>query len=328
MEFNDGMKDGFNMIRAAFMKAVNGQDPKEIADKMQSIVASGGKAIVEKTLAEFPPQQVEQIVRSVYGFIAGRELAEGVSTIAQSVNIDDLQTGLDNVLDQFKNEDMSIALARQLKGEMDKDMIDAVKSLMNDKINALNGPQAAIARIVIDQLVEPMLEKMKEEPGRNMLKDLRMMAEDNLATMPVWQQSLMKGLVKKLKDVEDAPVEEVAEFIRDTVSAIPTEVLAMQAYAISQSVTPERVMGITHSQIGKMPSPASISSVFTGVANAALKQLNRAADPAKADAPASVAEFSRDVADVLSSAAINDNNKKSTFDLGKDKGKGGEKFKI
>lgn len=329
MEFNDGMKDGLAMIRAAFMKAVSGQDPKEVSGKIQSIVATGGKAAVEKTLVEFPPQKVEQIVRSIYGFIAGRELAEGVSTIAQSVNLDDLQTGLDNALDQFKSEEISLATARLLKGEIDKDMLDAVKGLINDKIDALDGPQAAIARMVVDQVVEPMIESAKEAPSRNMLKDLREMVEQQLPSLPVWQQALVKDLADQLAQLEDAPVEEVAAVIRDNISAVPTEIIAMQAYALTQSVTPERVMGATHKITGQMPSPSSVSSVFSGVATAALKQLDRAANPEKADAPASIAEFRQELMDVLSKAAMNDNDKKSTFDFGKDgKGKGGTRFKL
>ena len=327
MEFNDGMKDGFDMIRNAFMKAVGGQDPKEFSDKVQRIVATGGKAAVEKSLDEFPPQKIETLVRSVYGFVAGRELAEGVSTVVQSVNLDDLQTGLDGVLDQFKSEEASLMLARQLKGEVDKDMLDAVKYLVNDKINAMEGAPAMVARMVFEQFIEPTLERYKDEPGRNLIKDLRLFVEDQLPGVPSWQQGIVKGLAAQLAEIEDAPAEEVAAVLRDKITAIPTDAIAMQLYIVTQSVTPERVMGLTHKATGQMPSPTTVSGVFSGVANAALKQLNRAADPAKADAPASLDEFRRDAMDVVSNAAVNDNSVKKKCDLGKDKDKGG-KFKI
>lgn len=330
MEFNDGMKDGFGIIRDAFMKAVGGgSTPGEIAGKAQRVIATGAKSAVEKAKTEFSPQFIEDSVRGVYGFVGGRDLAEGVSMIAQSVNLDELQTGLENVVAQLKTEEVSMTIARQLKGETDKDMLDATKSLLSDKISALDEPQATIARALFEQLVEPSMERMKNEPGRNMLADLRESLENQMHSAPVWQQALMSGMVNELARLEAAPVEEVAASIRDHASAIPADQIAMQLYLVAQSVSPERVMSVTHKAVGQLPSPATISGVFTGVADAALKQLGRAADPEKADAPASADEFLRDVTNVVKNAAANDDTKKTDFGFGKDKGQGGgRKFKL
>ncbi len=324
---NDDMKDGLKMIRDAFMKAVQGKDPMELKRKIGRMSAAGGKAMVERGLQEFPKQYVEQTVRDVYGFIAGRELADGVSMMAQSVSLENLQLGIDGFLDQLKSEEVSIAVAKQLKGEIDKDMVDGLKMLLKDKIDQMDGPQQAIARIVMEQVVEPAIEQTKEQPGRNIIQDMRVMLEEQLPNMPVWQQALLGNAVQTLAQLENAPVEEVASTIRDTVSNISADMIAPQIFALVQSITPDRVSAMTHKLVGGMPAPSSVSSVVTGIANAAVKQLSRAAEPEKADAAPSLAEFRQEVSTLLDGVSSNDNAKNAKIDLGKDKGKG-FKFKL
>lgn len=121
-----------------------------------------------------------------------------------------------------------------------------------------------------------------------------------------------------IDEMRDAPVEEIAEKLRELADTIPTDAIASQVGALTREVTPERVSKQAHDFVGKLPSPAAVTDMVHGISTIAADKFGRVANGGSLnDARNALAEFAIESKQLVDATLSNDNAAKKTFKGGR-----------
>jgi len=202
----------------------------------------------------------------------------------------------------------------------------AVQSLDFDDLSEVI--ENAKAQMSDDQVIQPMAKTFKDLSKQGGADALLSLLQDKVNQLPDVAQFMAQGVVNEIESMvssfEDMEEEDIAEVLKNAIESIPSDAVAQMVFMATQNLTPERITATVQQMTGNLPSGKVLADTLHGVGDAAIKQLDRVGDD-KATTPASVQEFSADVAQVVATAKANDN--KDTFRK-KGNGNGGTNFKL
>ena len=124
---------------------------------------------------------------------------------------------------------------------------------------------------------------------------------EQMETLPMQQKMAMAILVvvlpEKLAEVKAKSVDELAVMLTNIADQLPIDDIVAQIYAANQAVTPERVSVATTKAVAGLPAPKALADLFHGIADAAVKQLDRVVTDD--NTRPSLQEFAKDVQAVI-----------------------------
>lgn len=182
-----------------------------------------------------------------------------------------------------------------------------------------------VSELKKDEVASKLAKQLKDGLSQASNDDIQNALEALLSDRSMQEQMLFRVFFSQAKpildDLRDGTEEEITEKIKELADTIPTDLIAMQAGALTQEVTPERVAKQIHDAIGKLPSPAAISGIVEELGQSASAKF-AAVSKAKtlSDATGALADFAADAAAIVQSKLANDNASKGKLD----KKKGGD----
>lgn len=278
--------DGFDILKEAFRKFASKLDAEDINTRLVRTAGAGGKALVEKGMEEFPATYVKQIAQDFYSFLTSQEVADGISSGVRSFDESKVKDVLDNFLEQLKTEDVSSKLAKSLKDIAEKGSITDIENLVDSLAGQFD-------------------------------------FNTQMAIKFFFMQSRAR-IEEVLDQVRGADEAQVAEIIRNLADSVPTDLVAAQVGAITQSITPDRITKQAHDIVGTLPSPTALSNIIDGVGKAAAARFNTVANAGSVgDALKALENFGGEAMDIVSKTIAQDQASKQKFDK---KGGGSYKF--
>jgi uncharacterized membrane protein YheB (UPF0754 family) len=265
---------GFDILKEAFKKFASKYDGEDMAGRGVRIAATGGKAIVDSALQEFPKTFINQIAKDLYSLLTSQEVADGVSTAVRAFDEEKVKEIVDQLVSGLKDPETSLKIAKQLKTLLDKtggvdleSQIDGILDMANIDMGGKLILQAVLGQI------KPILDEMK-----------------------------------------NASDEEVAAKLGELADMIPSDMIAAQVANLTREVTPERVSKEANDLVGKLPSPQAIADIVHGVGAEASQKLDLISKVnSPADASALLQEFVKNAGDIVTGTVEKDKAAKKTF---------------
>lgn len=185
-----------------------------------------------------------------------------------------------------------------------------------------------VAQLKEDKVATQLAKQLKEVLRQTSTDDMEAALEQAVANLPQMQQMVVRFAFMRARptidDMRSKSEAELAETIKELADTIPTDLIALQAGALTREVTPERITHQAHGLVDKLPSGSAIADIAHGVGKAASEAfdgVSKARD--LKDAAASLDTFAGKMANIIAGKLSDDAQAKKTFDK---KGKGGFNF--
>jgi uncharacterized membrane protein YheB (UPF0754 family) len=266
---------GFDILKEAFKKFASKYDGADLAARGVRIAATGGKAIVDSTLNEFPKTFVNQAAKDIYALLTSQEIADGVSASVRAFDEEKVKEIIDGIVSQMKDPETALKIAKQVKNLLDKAPVGDLEAQIDGLLSMNDVPMA-----------------------------------NRMIFMAVFSQ--IKPILEDMKNSSD---EEVANKLMELADMIPSDAIAAQVANLTREVTPEKVSKQAHDLVGKFPSSQTVADIIHGVGNLASEKLDSLSKVASAsEAPAILKDLLSNAGDIVKDAVAKDKAAKKTFD--------------
>ena len=220
--------DGFDILKEAFKKFAGKLDGEDLSARAVRSVGSGGKALVDKALEEFPQSFVKEVVSDFYSFLSSQEIADGISMTVRSFDEQKVKTLLDDVVTQLKTDEVAQSFAKQIKQTLNQasndDLENAIDAFLSDR-----------------SLTERMVFKTFFDQAKPVLDDMRSADESEIA--------------EKIKELADTiPTDIIAQQVGAITNEITPERITKQAHDFVGTLpSPQAISDIVEG-VGKVAS--------------------------------------------------------------------------
>lgn len=216
-------------------------------------------------------------------------------------------------------------LYKTLSGQ---DVADGVSMTIRsfDEQEAKKFLDGLVAKVAEDEFALNIAKSVKKALANNSADDIENKLMDALSGRGGGEMRMamfiFASLKPQLEELRDAPVEDIAERIKDIAATVPTDALAEQVAAVTSEMSPERVSRFTQGQVKKLPTAGAVADIVHGVGKVAKDKLGEiAATPDLNTARAKLDEFKAEARKVVGDVVSNDNAEKrkpktgGSFDL-------------
>lgn len=219
-----------------------------------------------------------------------------------------------DVYDLLTSEDVADGISmtvRSFDEEKVKDLLDGV-----------------VAQLQQDEVAGKVAKQMKDLLQQASNEDIENALDGILSDRSVTERMIAKAIFSAqvlpiLEDLRSGDEEEIKEKIKELAATIPTDIIALQAAALTQEITPDRIMKQAHDIVGKLPSPTAVADIAHAIGKNASDKFDRASKAKTlGDALSALQDFATDAADIVSGKVANDTADKGKF------GKKGGGFKL
>jgi broad-specificity NMP kinase len=200
---------------------------------------------------------------------AARTMAEGAKAGVERAKAEFSKQAIEDVASllykSITDDRLSESLSQAVRG-VD---VDQLRASLEASVNVLKDEEKA-------RQVAAQIKKIVENVDPNKIEEF---LREQMETLPLQQKMAMAVLVvvlpEKLAEIKAKSVEELAGMLTNLADQLPIDDLVAQIYAANQAVTPERVSVATTKVVAGLPAPKALAELFHGIADAAVKQLDR-----------------------------------------------------
>jgi|AntRauTorcE11897_2_1112592.scaffolds.fasta_scaffold00743_16 urease gamma subunit len=236
MSFEDN--SGFKKLKDAFARFAAKHDPSQLQPKLVKTASAAAKAALTEVEREFPRESVEKFVDDAYQLLAGQDVTDGLTEMVQSLDLSQIEDGLNTVVSRLKDPQTSQMLASSFKSLSGQMEFGEFKLQMKTMLGGSKMPP----------LVEGFFDKM--------MSDLEVFYDES----------------------KEMSTKEIADRIADYADSIPTDFLSQQAYGAMQFINPETLTMVVSQLTANLPSSKQAGDLYDYGMNKARQQIDVLAD--------------------------------------------------
>ncbi|MGM0422839.1 MAG: hypothetical protein ACQEQL_07070 [Pseudomonadota bacterium] len=228
---------GFKKLKDAFARFGAKHDPSQLQPKLVKTASAAAKAALTEVEREFPRESVEKFVDDVYQLIAGQDVTDGLTEMVQSLDLSQIEDGLNTAVSRLKDPQTSQVLASTFKSLSSQMEFNEFKMQMKMMLGGNKMPP----------VVEGLFDKL--------MTDLEVFYDES----------------------KDLSTKEIADRISDYADSIPTDFISQQAYAAMQFINPETLTMMVSQFTANLPSSKQAGDLYDAGMNKAREQIDELA---------------------------------------------------